>query len=90
MDLPKDDFKWFGQGFDGFPKHLPEDSVEYSIYNFSSTLSDQEIRSSLQKVLTASAALAKTYLSGYIWQKEAFKLELKREDGTVRSLAMEV
>jgi hypothetical protein len=27
-----DGLKWFGEGFDGFPKKLPEDVVEYIIF----------------------------------------------------------
>ncbi|KAF2814682.1 SGT1-domain-containing protein [Mytilinidion resinicola] len=43
--VPKDDFKWFGEGFDGFPKHLPEDCVEYMIILIHATLSDIQKRS---------------------------------------------
>lgn len=38
-DQPPDDgLKWFGEGFDGFPKRLPDDCVEYIIYLVDSTL----------------------------------------------------
>jgi hypothetical protein len=48
MDLPQDDLKWFGQGFDGFPKKLPDDVVEYIIFIIDTTLSDIQTRERLQ------------------------------------------
>ena len=44
MNALKDDgLKWFGEGFDGFPKLLPEDCVEYTIYVLGSKLKDLEV-----------------------------------------------
>lgn len=81
MDIPQDDFKWFGEGFDGFPKRLPEDVVEYIIFIIDSQLSDIQTRERLQAFQRALTALEKKFLKEYIWQRDAIKLNLVREDG---------
>lgn len=81
MDAPRDDFKWFGEGFDGFPKTLPEDCVEYSIYILDSKLTDLERREQLRQLQSAATKLTNELLKDFIWQRESFKLSLEREDG---------
>jgi hypothetical protein len=81
MDLPQDDLKWFGQGFDGFPKKLPDDVVEYIIFIIDTTLSDIQTRERLQAFQRSLYQLEKKFLKEYIWQRESLKLELVREDG---------
>jgi hypothetical protein len=81
MDHPQEDFKWFGEGFDGFPKRLPDDTVEYSLFVIDGKLSETQIASRLRSILQSSSALTKDLLKGYIWQREAFSLELTRKDG---------
>ena len=76
----KDNLKWFGEGFDGFPKRLPEDTVEYAVYVVDNTLSDSQVRARLNAILQASNELSKKLLKDYIWQRDDFKLELKREN----------
>jgi hypothetical protein len=81
MDIPPDDgLKWFGEGFDGFPKRLPDDTIEYMIHIIDAKLSDAQTRSRLNEVLKASNYLSKKLLKDYIWQREAFLLSLKREN----------
>jgi len=84
--VPKDDFKWFGEGFDGFPKHLPEDCVEYMIYVIDAKLSDLQKRERLQHIQRVANDLEKRLLKEYIWQRESFKLSLVHEDGSLRFL----
>jgi hypothetical protein len=79
--LPKDDFKWFGEGFDGFPKKLPEDVVEYIVFIIDTRLSDIQTRERLQAFQRALTALEKKFLKEYIWQRDALNLELVREGG---------
>lgn len=43
MDGPQDDLKWFGEGFDGFPKRLPEDTVAYILVIVDSRLTQKEV-----------------------------------------------
>ncbi|TKA75035.1 hypothetical protein B0A49_02182 [Cryomyces minteri] len=78
---PQDDFKWFGEGFNGFPKRLPEDCVEYVVYIVDSKLnSETQVRSRLKEFQSAAIALSKKLLKDYIWQRESFALEVQRED----------
>lgn len=81
MDAPQDDLKWFGQGFDGFPKKLPDDVVEYIIYIIDTTLSDIQTRERLQAFQRSLQQLEKKFLKEYIWQRDSLKLELVREHG---------
>ena len=81
MDAPKDDFKWFGEGFHGFPKILPEDCVEYTIYILDSKLTHLETRQQLRQVQSAVLKLTNELLKDFIWQREGFKISLEREDG---------
>ncbi|TKA51874.1 hypothetical protein B0A49_12822, partial [Cryomyces minteri] len=70
---PQDDFKWFGEGFNGFPKRLPEDCVEYVVYIVDSKLnSETQVRSRLKEFQSAAIALSKKLLKDYIWQRESF------------------
>ncbi|KAM0798630.1 putative regulatory factor Sgt1 [Usnea florida] len=81
MDAPKDGFKWFGEGFDGFPKFLPEDCVEYTIYILDSKLTDLRRREQLREVQSAVTKQTNKLLEDYIWQRDGFKLLIEREDG---------
>ena len=83
MEARQNDFKWFGEGFDGFPKHLPEDCVEYVLYIIDSKLSDSEIRSQLRKIQASASNLIKKLLKGYIWQRQSFQLELIHNNGNI-------
>ncbi|KAF9731749.1 hypothetical protein PMIN02_008359 [Paraphaeosphaeria minitans] len=80
MAVPQDDFKWFGEGFDGFPKRLPDDVVEYMVFIIDSRLSDLQTRECLQAFRRALTALEKKFLNEYIWQREPIKLDLVREN----------
>ncbi|KAI8939304.1 hypothetical protein NX059_003094 [Plenodomus lindquistii] len=80
MDGPQDDLKWFGEGFDGFPKKLPEDVVEYIICIIDVRLSDIQTRERLQAFQRALTVLEKKFLKEYIWQRDNLKLELVREE----------
>lgn len=81
MDAPRDGFKWFEEGFDGFPKSLPDDCIEYTIYLLDSTLTDLERREKLRQVQSAGTELTNRLLKDFIWQREGFRLSLEREDG---------
>jgi hypothetical protein len=82
MEAHKDTLKWFGEGFDGFPKRLPEDCLEYAIRVIDLPIPDQTIGEELRKIQCAAIALEKNLLKDYIWQRESFTLELVLEDGT--------
>ena len=75
-----DDLKWFGEGFDGFPKKLPEDVVEYIIFIIDDRLSEIQTRERLQAFQRALQELKKKFLKEYIWQRDDVKLGLVREN----------
>ena len=81
MEGPNEDFKGFEDGFSGFPKHLPEDCVEYCIYVIDSKLSPKEILGELETVRKESLKLIDDLLTEYIWQRESFKLDLESGKG---------
>lgn len=81
MTEATDGFKWFGEGFDGFPRRLPDDCVEYVIYYIDAQSKDVDVRQKLREVQAGANSLTKKLLQGFIWQRETFKLELVREKG---------
>ncbi|QSZ32002.1 hypothetical protein DSL72_001571 [Monilinia vaccinii-corymbosi] len=84
MDGIDDGFKGFGEGFDGFPKRLPEDCVEYSLYIIDSTLESQkDLLSRLEDVRKESVNLSKDLTKDYIWHRDGFKVDMKTEKGTI-------
>jgi hypothetical protein len=88
-ELPKsDDFKWFGEGFSGFPKQLPEDCLEFVVFVVNSKLNDLQTRERLQAFQRKSNELVKKNLKDYIWQRDVFKLDLERKDGMLFSMKM--
>lgn len=82
MDGSAEDFKWFGEGFDGFPRDLPNDCIEYALYVVDAKLQQIDIRQKLRKIQNSANALTKTLLDGYIWQRDNFKLDFALENGT--------
>lgn len=76
--VPQDDgLKWFGEGFDGFPKRLPEDCVEYVVYAINQTLEDAlATRTRLTQISKSANDLTKKHLKDYIWQRDSFELKL--------------
>ena len=81
MTNARDGFKWLGEGFEGFPKILPEDCVEYTIYIVESKYNDPERREQLRKIQTAGLKMIKELTKDFIWQREAINLVIEREDG---------
>ena len=76
--IPDDEFKWFGEGFDGFPKRLPDDCVEYIIFVIDSTLQNTStLRTGLSEIHRAANQLKKKLLKEYIWQRDAFDLTIQ-------------
>jgi SGT1 protein len=77
MEDPKDGLKWFGEGFDGFPKRFPEDCVDYSLFVVDSALNPREHLNQLEVVRKEALKITKQLLKDYIWQKDEFNLELE-------------
>ncbi|KAF2717367.1 SGT1-domain-containing protein, partial [Polychaeton citri CBS 116435] len=73
-----DGFRWFGEGFDGFPKRLPDDCVEYIIHVIDAELQNANtLRTRLNDILKATSKLKKDILKDYIWQRDSFELVIK-------------
>ncbi|KAL8710460.1 MAG: hypothetical protein Q9220_004892 [cf. Caloplaca sp. 1 TL-2023] len=81
MDPPKDDLKWFGEGFEGFPKILPDDCVYYAVHIVAVHQNSLEVKTQLRKIQAAATALCKSFLRDYIWQRDSFKLDVKHQAG---------
>jgi hypothetical protein len=74
-------FKWFGEGFEGFPKRLPEDTVDYAVYVVDPALDQTQKVTKLKQVLQETTNSTKELLKDYIWQRDEFVLEIKLDDG---------
>ncbi|KFY88223.1 hypothetical protein V500_06464 [Pseudogymnoascus sp. VKM F-4518 (FW-2643)] len=81
MDGQKDDLKWFGEGFDGFPKRLPDDSVEYTLFIINASLAQKEVLARLELVRKEATKLTGALLKDYIWQRDDFNLKLEQSSG---------
>jgi hypothetical protein len=84
MDSPKDGLRWFGGRFDGFPKRLPEDCVEYMLFVVNTKLKQRELLSRLEEVRREALELTKRLLKDYIWQRDDFRLNPESLDETGR------
>ncbi|GAB7361308.1 hypothetical protein MBLNU230_g1365t1 [Neophaeotheca triangularis] len=85
MDIPPDDgFKWFGEGFEGFPKRLPDDCVEYVLYVIDKKLLNDvsATRTRLTQILKTVKELKKDLLQDYIWQRDSFDFRLEGASST--------
>ncbi|KAL9596183.1 MAG: hypothetical protein Q9219_005969 [cf. Caloplaca sp. 3 TL-2023] len=76
-----DNSNWFGEGFNGFPRVLPDDCVQYALYIVDAKLSDFDVRQQLRIIQSAANVLCKTLLKGFIWQHDAFALDLIEVEG---------
>lgn len=86
--MSEEDLEWFKSTFRPIPRpQLPEDAVEYSLYLLSSdpapasTDTIVQTRARLQEVQKSASELVKGLLTDYIWQREAFSLEIAKENG---------
>ena len=82
MEGPQDDFKGFGDGFEGFPKRLPDDCVEYSLFIIDAKLKTQRERlARLEAVRKEASKLNDSLLKEYVWQRESFTLKVENKNG---------
>ncbi|KAJ9138553.1 SGT1-domain-containing protein [Coniochaeta hoffmannii] len=69
------------EGFNGFQMQLPENCIEYMLFIIDTNLDNRKLLSSLEEIRKAALRLADDLTKDYIWQRESFNLELKRENG---------
>lgn len=86
--MSQEDIEWFKSTFHPIPRpELPDDSVEYSLYwiptdpTFAFVDDAAVTRLRLQEAQKSASELTKSLLKNYIWQREAFGLEISKEDG---------
>ncbi|TQS37390.1 hypothetical protein Golomagni_02138 [Golovinomyces magnicellulatus] len=66
----------------GISRHLPEDSVEYSLFVVDPKLKSQdEIRENLDCIRRESLKMTENLLKDYIWQRDCFNLEIQTDHG---------
>ncbi|KAL4779581.1 SGT1 protein-domain-containing protein [Aspergillus varians] len=87
--MSPEDIEWFKSTFRPIPKpELPDDCIEYALHYIPSNLApamvDEAVdtRARLTEVQKSAAELMRHLLKDYIWQREAFHLEITKKDGT--------
>ncbi|KAI0475120.1 SGT1-domain-containing protein [Xylariaceae sp. FL0804] len=74
---------FFQNGFDGFPRNLPENCVEYVLFLIDDRLQPRSLLAELESVRKAAIELCNKITKDYIWQREPFQLQLRREKDLV-------
>jgi hypothetical protein len=82
MDVQDRD-QLFQGGSDGFPRSLPDNCVEYMLFILDSRLEPRSLLTELENIRKAAMQLCVTTTKDYIWQRDSFQLQIKREDGLV-------
>lgn len=92
--MSEEDLEWFKSTFRPIPRpQLPDDAIEYSLYLISSSPTPASAdavaltRAQLQEVQKTASELVKDLLKNYIWQREAFGLQITKEDGMLEFLS---
>lgn len=70
-----------GDGFHDYERSLPENCVEYMLFVLETDLEPMISLSGLQTVRKAAIQLSNQLTKDYIWQREAFFLDLKSSNG---------
>lgn len=82
MDFSGHNVPNVGENFSDFPKRLPDDCVEYSLFIIDAKVKNNRDRlARLEAVRKELNKLISDLLKDYIWQRENFTLNLKTEDG---------
>ncbi|KAH8661398.1 SGT1 protein-domain-containing protein [Tricladium varicosporioides] len=84
MEPSNNNFEGFGDAFEGFPKHLPDDCVEYSLFIIDARINSQkELLSRLEAVRKEASRLTDSLLKDYIWQRDEFGVGVKNTNGLI-------
>ncbi|KAI2634514.1 SGT1-domain-containing protein [Xylaria nigripes] len=70
-------------GFKEFPRSLPDNCVEYMLFVLDNNLEPRSLLAELENVRKAAMQLCLVIAKDYIWQRDSFQLQIKREDGLV-------
>ncbi|KAI0399106.1 SGT1-domain-containing protein [Xylaria palmicola] len=82
MDLQEGE-QMFPAGMEAFPRSLPETCVEYMLFILDDTLEPRRLLTELENVRKSAMQLCGAIAKGYIWQRDSFQLQIKREDKLV-------
>ncbi|KAH9904592.1 SGT1 protein-domain-containing protein [Xylariomycetidae sp. FL2044] len=66
--------------FDGFPRRLPDNCVEYMLFILDNQLDPRALLAELETIRRAATQLCNQLTKGYIWQRDSFRLQLERDD----------
>ncbi|KAI1295028.1 SGT1-domain-containing protein [Xylaria venustula] len=73
----------FQDGFEQFPRSLPDNCVEYMLFVLDSTLEPRALLTELENIRKSAMQLCAATTKDYIWQRDSFQLQVKRKDGLV-------
>lgn len=73
-------------GFKGFERSLPENCVEYMLFIIDAKLQPQQVFSRLDTVRKAALQLSSRLTSDYIWQRDAFSVEITTDKGAFHTI----
>ncbi|KAI0542440.1 SGT1 protein-domain-containing protein [Xylaria digitata] len=73
----------FQDGFEPFPRSLPDNCVEYMLFLLDSTLEPRGLLTELENIRKTAMQLCAATAKDYIWQRDSFQLQTKRESGLV-------
>ncbi|KAJ8130057.1 hypothetical protein O1611_g3571 [Lasiodiplodia mahajangana] len=70
-------------GMDLFPRSLPDNCVEYMLFLLDGALEPRSLLAELENIRKSALQLCATIAKDYIWQRDCFQLQVKRECGLV-------
>ncbi|KAF2972035.1 hypothetical protein GQX73_g1561 [Xylaria multiplex] len=73
----------FQDGFEPFPRSLPDNCVEYMLFVLDSALEPRSLLTELENIRKTAMQLCVATAKDYIWQRDSFQLQTKRESGLV-------
>ncbi|KAI1814126.1 SGT1-domain-containing protein [Poronia punctata] len=71
------------QKLEGLPRSLPDNCVEYVLFIIDDGLDPRSLLSELEHVRKTAMQLCMDTAKDYIWQRDSFRLQVRREDGLV-------
>ena len=80
---PEDKTEFFENGFEEFPRRLPENCVEYMLFVIDNKVESRKLLSELELVRKAATQLCDRFTRDYIWQRDVFQLQVKNDKGLV-------
>ncbi|KAI1117804.1 SGT1-domain-containing protein [Nemania sp. NC0429] len=66
-----------------FPRSLPDNCVEYVLFVLDDVLEPRSLLAELENVRKTAMQLCASTTENYIWQRDCFQLQIKRENGLV-------